>query len=262
LCGDSVTTTRDWTATWRQSAPDPTPTPLPSPTPAPQATNGINGQVRATGQGVAGINVWLVACPNEGECDPAAGAPVAQAQTDAGGFYNITNAPTLPAGQYYFVYYLNDEQGGNIANDNYLYRWFGPVLEQYTAGASVDGGSFDIGDIVLLTPADGQSALPQQFTWRQRAVAAENYVWVMYDANLEQEICRGPIANAVNFTLTLEYVTTNCAPAVAGGDFVWFVWAVDGADFDAAPSGDSFFVGEITFFANGGLKTYLPNVKR
>ena len=249
----------DWVAKWFQSAPDPTPTPTPTFTPTPVTPGGIIGQVRANGEGIANINLWLASCPTDDLCDPETDGPTAQTRSDAGGFYSFDDAPTLPAAQFYQVFYLNDELAGNVSNDRYLYRWFGPAIDQYTAGSAANGGTLEIGELALLAPADGPGTYPQPFTWTQRAGLMENYVWALNDPNSGDEICRGSAAATSVYTLTASFVNDNCPLARPGGEFDWYVWAVQGADLDVDPAGDSYFTGVIAL-PRLGSDLYLPQL--
>ena len=130
--------TVNWTAVWQGGGVDPTATPTATPRPAtatPSSRQGIYGQVRYRGVGVAGLKLWLRRCPNNGSCDFDS-SKVAQTSTDANGYYEFRNAPALTAGNFYFVYYFNHGDGGNQVNDNYLWRWFGPDITTYQAGAN------------------------------------------------------------------------------------------------------------------------------
>jgi hypothetical protein len=235
---------------------------MPTATPTASVTGGIAGQVRANSVGVANANLWLVSCPIDDVCDPESDGPIAQTRSDAGGFYSFANAPTAPDNRFYQVFYLNDESGGNTADDTRIYRWYGPAIEQYTVGTSADGGAIEIGELALLTPDDGQGSYPQQFTWRKRSGLTENYAWTLYDPQSGDEICRGPVAAATEFTLTQAFATANCGSAGLGGEYDWYVWAVAGSDLDQDPAGDSYFTGVISLPpANPGSQNiYLPLV--
>ncbi|MFZ1755164.1 MAG: hypothetical protein WAU10_15545 [Caldilineaceae bacterium] len=269
MCGNPFTGTVNWTASWTGSAADPTATPIP-PTPTatatPPSTTGINGQVLNKGIGLAGIQVGLFACANVGRegCDPEAQTPLTTTKTVAGGSYNFAGVASLPAGQEYFVFYLNDEAGGNTADDTLLYRWYGQSITSYTAGNSASGGTFDIGEVLLQAPSDGITAtLPLTFTWTARpAVTGESYAWSLFDLDTGLTICESAPANATSFALTSAFFNENCTGVQPGMEYGWFVWAVNGTDFEtAAGYGDSYYVGVLTF-ASGNVQVYLPTVRR
>ncbi len=266
MCGNPFSGTVNWTANWAGSAADPTATPIP-PTPTatatPPSTAGINGQVLNKGAGIAGIQVGLFACASNAECDPEAETPVATTKTVAGGSYNFAGVASLPAGQEYSVFYLNDEAGGNSADDTLLYRWYGTTLTSYTGG-SADGGTFDIGEVLLQTPSDGITAtLPLTFTWLARpAVTGENYAWTLFDLDTGNTICEAAPAPATSFELTEAFFQTECTGIVPGNEYGWFVWAINGSDFESAAGyGDSYYVGVLTF-DNGNVRVFLPTVQR
>ena len=181
-----------------------------------------------------------------------------------GGFYNFPGLASLVAGQRYSVFHLNDEQGGNAANDTYLYRWFGQSIRNYTAGNNVSGGNFDIGEVQLLTPSDGITAtLPLSFTWTARpAVTGENYAWTLYNLDTGETVCEATPSIASSFELTQAFFQEKCTGIVAGTEYGWFVWAINGNDFESAAGyGDSYYVGVLTF-ANGNVRVFIPTVRR
>lgn len=268
MCGDAVNGTVNWTANWAGSAPDPTNTPVPptpTHTPTPASVSGINGQVLNKGVGVADIQVGLFSCAaaSRNECNPEEQAPVATTKTVAGGFYNFDGVSTLPNGQQYLVFYLNDEAGGNPAKDIYLYRWFGQTINSYTAGSSANGGTFDISEVRLVSPSDGaQTQLPVTFTWTTRAeVQNERYAWTLMNLETGESICESAPAVGNSFTLEQAFFDQNCQNVTQGKEYGWFVWAVDGADFDSANGfGDSYYVGVVIF--SDGVQIFLPSLTR
>lgn len=268
MCGNPVNSTVNWTATWASSAPDPTNTPIPptpTATPTPPSTGGINGQVLNKGQGIAGIQVGLFACAaaSRQECNPEQQAPVAKTKTVAGGSYNFDGVASLPSGQEYFVFYFNDETGGNTANDALLYRWFGQSITSYTAGNSAAGGTFDIGEVRLLTPSDGVTVtLPATFTWTARpAVTGEHYAWTLFDLDTGESICESAPATATSFTLDATFFNDNCVGVKPGVEYGWYVWAISGTTFDTATGyGDSYYVGDVRF-QTGNVKIFLPRIE-
>lgn len=264
-CGPNVSTTFNWTANWMAAAPDPTATPI-MPTPTPVAQNGINGRVTFRGNGVQGVNLLLIGCPLNDECPYEEGAPVAQTRTDGGGFYNFSGVADLPADTFYQVYYLNDETAGNPADDTRIFRWFGPLLTTYSAGSAVAGGSFDIEDVLLLSPDDGAAALPVTLSWKERAVRAaqtrgaaapENYQVVLANRDSGEEVCLSPVGVGTTFQVTEAFLDANCAGLKESGGFLWYVWAINGNNLENDPAGDSYFIGEVLI---GGQSLYLPNV--
>lgn len=251
--------TVNWTAEWQSGAPNPTATPTPrpgQPTATPPSTAGINGQVRYQGAGLAGVKVILRRCPTSGTCNVEA-SKVMTVTTGANGYYNFVNVPGLPAGNFYFVWYFNDERGGNIANDKYLWRWYAPRISTYTAGASVPGGSFDVEDIRLQAPTEETVSLPTTFSWSTRGISSEHYAWELFDLNTGDTVCDSgsdPLPNP-NFTLTAAYFESTCGGNY-GTKYGWFAWAVAGSSWSNG-YGDSFYYAEITF-QQGSAPTSTP----
>ncbi len=268
MCGAPFTETMEWTANWSASAPDPTPTPIPpapTATPMPVSADGINGQVRFNGQGLPGVELGLFICPTDDNapCNPEEDAPFDATMTDAGGFYDFTDEPALGADEEYFVFYLNDESGGNPANDIYLYRWFGESIPGY-AGGSRSGGDFEIGEVRLLAPSDNvTAALPLTFEWTPRPAApGERYAWQLLDLNTGANVCESAPATTTSFILDQAFFDANCGDVTNGTEYGWLVWAIDGADFDTARGfGDSYYVGMLTF-GDGQVRVFMPVVRR
>lgn len=237
----------NWTATWHGSAPNPTatPTPRPSlPTLTPVAVAGIYGRVRYQGTGIPGITLVLERCPMSGECSPDA-SKVMTVTTRVNGLYNFIGVPALPASHNYRVLYFNDERGGNMQNDHYLWRWYGPLISSYTAGSSVPGGDFDIADISLQAPADEEVTLPTTFVWSARGITGETYSWDLFDRQTGQTVCESDSSLAHTFTLTSAFFENSCH-GTYGADYGWFVWAYANAN-GSAGFGDSYYYAEIKF---------------
>lgn len=131
---------------------------------APAAT-GIYGHVNSNGVAAAGVSLELRQYNSSTE------TVVATTQTDSSGNYAFTNAPTLPAGYRFFVLY-----GPNGTDPSRVYVWLGPDVTSFTAGGSVPGGNFDIGDVKMQAPAHNATLpLPITFSWTMRNVPADEY---------------------------------------------------------------------------------------
>jgi len=93
---------------------------------------------------------------------------VGTAVTDSSGFYEFNNADTLAAGQtyqvvYYYSYGTNDSVTGRLAS------WKTKMISTYTRGQNVNIGNFDIANVALSSPAEGDSqSLPLTFSWIRR----------------------------------------------------------------------------------------------
>jgi hypothetical protein len=103
---------------------------------------------------------------------------IASTTTAADGTYAFTSAPTLGAGQKYYVRYQNVTQTAGR-----LFLWSTRSLTAYTAGTAVDMSSFDIADVALVSPSAGASVgLPVQFQWTRRtATTNDGYIVEIYD---------------------------------------------------------------------------------
>ncbi|MCO6451181.1 MAG: hypothetical protein J5I90_10390 [Caldilineales bacterium] len=243
-----------WTAVWQGGGSDPTVTPTPTQRPAtatPSSRQGIYGQVFYRGVGVQGLTLWLRQCPNNGACDFDT-SKVMQTVTDANGYYEFRNAPTLPAGNYYFVYYFNHGDGGNQVNDNYLWRWFGPDITSYAAGSNKAGGNFEIEDITLTGPRTEQTSLPATFTWDPGARSGQRYAWELFDAATGASVCYSDPSTSPNFQLTSSWFASECSGSY-GKEYGWFAWAIDGTSWNSNQGfGDSYYYWPITFTGGGG----------
>lgn len=134
------------------------------PSAAPAAT-GIYGHVNSNGVAAAGVSLELRQYNSSTE------TVVATTQTDGSGNYAFTNAPTLPAGYRFFVLF-----GPNGTDPSRVYVWLGPDITSFTAGGSVPGGNFDIGDVKMQAPAHGVTLpLSIPFSWTMRNVPADEY---------------------------------------------------------------------------------------
>jgi len=239
----------NWTATWQSSGNDPTVTPTPTPrppTPTPGSTSGIHGQVRYKHSGIGGITLFLRQCPSQGVCGDLDASKVAQTVTNASGYYQFTNVPTLPANSYYFVYYLNHTKGGNTTTDRYLWRWFGPDITSYQAGGSVAGGDFDIDNFALTGPRTDRSALPVTFIWDARPITGEHYAWELFDIDTGKSLCYSDPDVSSSFRLTRDVFLNSCHGQF-GKKYGWFAWAVAGSAWDNNQGfGDSYYYAAIT----------------
>ena len=137
------------------------------------------------------------------------------AQTWTGGTYAFATAPTLAAGQSYYVKYANDEQ-----DPRRLAFWFGPDIPRYTEGDAVHGGDFDVTDVELLSPSGGMSMwLPAEFRWARRTFGPHRYRWVLTDRETGQRWTSGDLGDRGDFTLA-------ALPDGAAYDreYWWTVW--------------------------------------
>ncbi len=90
----------------------------------------------------------------------------------------------------------------------------------------------------------------------------ENYAWQLVNLETGQSICESAPGSANSFVLDTAFFNANCAGVQPGEEYGWFVWALDGADFDTAKGfGDSYYLGVLRFDTSG-VRIYLPVVRR
>lgn len=171
------------------SFPTLTPTPIPTSLPAPVnptavPPRGISGRLFYQGAPAAGVNVQLEVCLIGGTCDVKA-----RTVTDATGLYNFPYAPTYNGAFAYQVTYRNGPEGNNATDSRYLLVWQEPPLLDYDYAQRVEGGSFDIGNVALISPADNAVIpSPATFTWQSRGIAGDRYQWFI-DATFDSGLC-------------------------------------------------------------------------
>jgi len=97
--------------------------------------------------------------------------------TSSDGAYLFSGIPSLAVGQQYYVRYENVTQ-----TSGRLFLWGTRSLTAYTTGSSLDLGSFDIADIVLVNPPGGATiGLPYTFQWTRRpATTGDSYLFDLY----------------------------------------------------------------------------------
>ena len=205
------------------SFPTLTPTPIPTSLPAPAnptavPPRGISGRVFYQGAPVTGVNVQLEVCLVGGSCDVKA-----HAATDATGLYNFPYAPTYNGALAYQVTYRNGPEGNNPTDNRYLLIWQGAPLSDYDYAQRVDGGSFDIANVALSSPADDAVIpSPATFTWQSRGIPGERYQWFI-DATADSGLCdqQEPGTNT-----SFEFSGLDCSifPALSPNEpYKWYV---------------------------------------
>ena len=120
---------------------------------------GINGAVKENGAPISGVKIGL--CTYDGsQC-----ASKVETTTDTNGWYSFPKAPTLSAGQSYYVYY--DNSG---LTPGRLWKWRSALIKAYNAGTALSMPTFDIGDVTLIAPVDqAVVAFPTTFSWTPRS---------------------------------------------------------------------------------------------
>jgi hypothetical protein len=184
-------------------------------------TLGIYGLVTDRGKPAANVQVALR------RYDGKTVATIATDTTDASGLYSFTGAPTLTAGQEYYVWYSNAEN-----NPNRLISWVTPSLESYSTGKAAQGGSFDIANVALIAPAQaGSTGLPATFTWTPRpASKTDSYELHIYHQNAANQRdlwwWSNPFGYKGSFTLPALPVSKSPPgiPFQAGVQVYWDLW--------------------------------------
>lgn len=173
--------------------------------------------------------------------------------TGTGGQYVFGGAPTLGAGQVYYVLY----RSGEFESDR-LSVWGSRELETYPAGGSIDLGQMDITNIALLSPGHATSInLPFMFQWTTRPHVLESYELNIFDAaDGDPYFYNEP---ALGYT---DRFTLNGIPAgfSTGVEYSWTVWMY-GPD---GSYGISHYRHDLTFLNVGiqGLPELVPTCDR
>jgi hypothetical protein len=166
----------------------PTRTPTPTPTATDTPSSGITGRATRNGVPASGLNLELR------RCDASSCTTAATSATRGDGRYTFAGAPSLGAGESYYVQYLNTSDSPNPGPGN-LYSWFGNEIAAYNAGAAAAGGDFDIADVALASPPDeAVVALPATFCWTPRGVPGDNYRFTLYDMFTGETVTSGYLA--------------------------------------------------------------------
>jgi hypothetical protein len=168
--------------------------------------------------------------------DFVSGFPVASTTTDALGRYHFTSVPSLETGEAYRVHFDN-----TAVDARYVSYWYGPEITSYTAGQAVDGGEFDIANVVLLAPdTDDWVSLPAEFRWGRRELPRDGYRWYLFDLDDPSTFWwTDDLGDVGSYTLTgLPW------GAVYGKVYGWYVLVYSGAD----SYGSSCYYRRVTFW--------------
>lgn len=195
---------------------------------------GINGHVTYGGASASGIAVDLRFY------NGSTWSTIASTTTNGAGDFKFLSAPSLGAGQKYYVRYSNS------ADETKLSFWGTRILTAFTGGTSVAIGNFDIANVALTSPAPGASVnLPQAFQWtRRNATPTDNYEFNLLD--LSDHIpwwWTDPPLGYVN-SFTLNSLPLGFVP----GPYYWYlgVYSPDGG------YGESYYA-YLVNFSNSGL---------
>jgi uncharacterized repeat protein (TIGR01451 family) len=134
---------------------------------------GIQGNVTINGAAAAGVFLELRRYNGQSFSTELS------TSTDGNGFYNFDTAPSLGAGESYYVRFINS------TDPSLLSYWGAADIAGYVAGSAVSGGNFDIADLALQSPPPGaQVALPALFQWALRpATQTDSYQLALFDPN-------------------------------------------------------------------------------
>jgi len=166
-----------------------TPSPTPSATPTLKPGGAITGRLTIDGTpaseglgGDFGPGLVLRKCLGEKECETVARTGVLPGDSD--GRYVFDGPPALERGKYYQVTWINENPVGNESSEYagaelWIGAWYGPRITSYQPGQTVDVGTFELADVVLVAPTHGTgfSGFPIQFEWKARAREVGNYSW-------------------------------------------------------------------------------------
>ncbi|MGD2165247.1 MAG: hypothetical protein PVH50_06940 [Anaerolineae bacterium] len=204
----------------------------------PTPSEGIHGQVTYQGSPVAGINLALR------YYNGSSWSTADTTTTQADGSYAFTDATSLGSGETYYVRYDNGDYG-NPSDSNYLAFWRSYDITSYTAGESVAGGDFDIANITLVSPSNGETVtLPQTFEWERRtATTSDSYEFHLFDpTDGDPWVYSGSLGYVSSFTL--ESLPTGFT---TGTPYGWMVWASGPDD----GYGGSYYYRSVTFSNTG-----------
>jgi hypothetical protein len=118
--------------------------------------------------------------------------------TSGDGSYAFQGVPALDPGESYYVRF-----GPNTSNSAWLNSWYGPDVTAYDGTSLVSGGSFDIANVPLDSPAGGSTvSLPETFRWQRRQLAGDSYRWVLFDPQSSDTWSTSDLGDSDSYTLS------------------------------------------------------------
>ena len=196
----------------------------------------ITGNLTKNNFAASNITVSLEFCSAAANC-----GTVSSATTDINGIYTFSVAP-LNASETYQVKMIND------ATISLLGAVFLPKINSLASNQTVAGGDYEIGNIVLSTPANTCEPLASgvNFSWDtityRDTFLSEQYQLIIYDPTDGDPFWN---SGSLGVGVTTEQITTGNFPGVLSTDTVyrWYVGIDDGSSAD----GQSFEHRNITF---------------
>ncbi len=157
-----------------------------------QATGDINGTVTINGQSASGIAVELRQRANSGT-----ETSLATATTDATGTYHFVGQPSAPSDAFYYVRFIGGK--GMLAVWNSF-----PII--YVNGSSFAVPSVEIGDVQLISPAQGGTlSLPGALKWSTRRSGETYRIFVYADGGADASkviLDSGSLGTGSEFVIT------------------------------------------------------------
>ena len=189
---------------------------------------GISGRVYAYGKPAAETKLELR------HNDGSTWTVVKSVKTSDAGYYFFDDIDSLGPNEQYYVSF-----GRNETNPDFVYFWYGPIIDSFKKGDVVFGGSFDIADMPLKSPASGTTAtLPVNFRWEKRGLPGDTYRLVVIDLAEDVFWRTFDLGDVDSFTLN------GLAPdMVFGKQYAWYIEVYMGPD----SFGESYMINDIKF---------------
>lgn len=190
--------------------------------------DGISGRVFVMGDPAAGIAVDLRFY------NGSTWSTVSSVLTDESGRYEFSNIDPLAQDEKYYARY-----GANTVDTNLLFSWYGPIISDFSAGDSIFGGDFDIGDVPLISPQSGEKVkLPAKIIWEKRDLPGDTYRVAIIDQDEGLFWQTFDLGNVDSFDLH------SLAPGMLyNKQYAWYVEVYKGPD----SYGESFMLNDIIF---------------
>ncbi len=135
---------------------------------------GIYGSVTLNGSPAASRTVLL----RRYDASIGTWSTAATTTTRSDGGFTFYGTPSLDTGDIYYVAYSNSTQQPGL-----LWFWASAYQRSFTAGGTLNIGTFDIADVALTAPGNGSATgMPVTFTWTRRpATTSDSYRFHLYE---------------------------------------------------------------------------------